>query len=69
MKNKIGLAVAGLAAVASSAAMAQASGVDATATVAAVNSSGTAITAVCVAMLGIVSAVWGYKKVMGLLGR
>ncbi|HDR9873026.1 coat protein [Burkholderia ubonensis] len=62
--------VAGAAvAVASSAAFAQASGVDATGIVSTINGVIPTIQAVGAAVIGVVVVAWAYKTVKGFLGR
>jgi hypothetical protein len=63
------VAVGAAAAIASSASFAQASGVDVTSTVTAINNVVPSLISIGGAVLAVVVVAWGYKTVKGFLGR
>jgi hypothetical protein len=68
-KLKARLMVVAAGAAASSAAFAQASGVDVTSTVTAINNVVPSLISIGGAVLAVVVVAWGYKTVKGFLGR
>jgi hypothetical protein len=70
LTKKLSVAAAGVgAAVVSSASFAQASGVDVTATVTAINNVVPSLISIGGAVLAVVVVAWGYKVVRGFMGR
>jgi hypothetical protein len=67
LKKKLAFVAAG--AVASTGAFAQASGVDVTSTVTAINNVVPSLISIGGAVLAVVVVAWGYKTVKGFLGR